>query len=162
MGCGGSVLVVTADCFSKGAGGSLSSLMSDLFLVTPSQDLPPLCSLNCRVPLSPDNTLRASVFPFSYPDCTSTGHNHLHALTSSPQQIGLHSLSFSLPSPLSQPLLTSLRLEICLSILIPLCQEFWIFITRIHPFFFSNDLEKGGHLLIAHTLLGFDNTFCSR
>ena len=131
--------------------------MSDLFLVTPSQDLPPLCSLNCRVPLSPDNTLRASVFLFSSPRLYQPEPQPFPC----PHQLS-PTTTHSPPSLSSQPLLTSLRLEICLSILIPLCQEFWIFITRIHPFFFGNDLEKGGHLLIAHTLLGFDNAFCSR
>lgn len=120
--------------------------------------------VHLTVPLSPDNTLVASVFPFSSPHCTNTSHNYWHALTNAPPQMRPLALALSLSSfpPLSQCFLTSLGLEICLSILIPLCQEFWIFITRIHPFFFGNDLEKGGHLLIAHTLLRFDNTFWSR
>lgn len=158
--CGSSVLVVTADCFGKGARGSLSILMSDLFLVTLSQDLAPLCSFNY-----PSFT-RQHTTSLCLPFFLSTLYQHQPQPLACPHQLSPTNalpLSLSYPSPpSSQPFLTSLGLEICLSILIPLCQEFWIFITRIHPFFFGNDLEKGGHLLIAHALPRFDNTFWSR
>lgn len=82
-------VAATADWLTEGARRSLSTLMSDLFLVTPSQDLPPLCSLNYHVPLSPDNTLRASVLAFSSPkkNCTNASHSHFHALANSPSLI---------------------------------------------------------------------------
>lgn len=128
-------VALAASCFCRRATRSLLSLPSDLFLVTPSQDLPPQRSCNHFVPLWPDNTLRASVFAGFLPALRQPQPlpcpYQLSTLTNPTPPHSSFACSIS-----SQPLLTSPRQEICLSILIPLRQEFWIFITRINPILF--------------------------
>lgn len=145
--------------------------MSDLFLVTPITRSRSAVFFNCpsfnrkhttcHCLLSPHPHPLPPSFRPSLPHCLHIQPTPVTTITTASPALPYRALSFH-SSPLSQPFLTSLGPEICLPILIPLRQEFWIFITPIHPFFFGDGLEKGGHLLIARTLLGFDNTFPSR